>query len=80
MPNGALYAEPSADAARLPALNALGYPIQGGNSPKRVLACSGDWVKVESDDGVVGWWKGLCGEPIADCGRTEPSPDARARR
>lgn len=68
-PNGALYSEPHADALRLPAKNGRGEPIQGGNSPKRVLGCNGDWVKVESHDGVVGWWKGLCGEPIADCDR-----------
>ncbi len=64
---GALYAEPSTDSTRLPAKNSLDYQIQGGNSPKAVLACSGEWVKVESDDGVAGWWKGLCGEPIGDC-------------
>ncbi len=69
LPNGALFSEPSSDAARLPAKNALGDPIQGGNSPKRVLSCNGDWVKVESHDGVMGWWKGLCGQPIADCDR-----------
>jgi hypothetical protein len=67
LPNGALYSEPHTEATRLPARNGRGDPIQGGNSPKRVLACNGDWVKVESHDGVVGWWKGLCGEPIADC-------------
>ncbi len=65
---GALHADPSVDATRLPALNGRGYQIQGGNSPKAVLACSGDWVKVQSDDGVIGWWRGLCGEPIGDCG------------
>lgn len=69
MPSGALYAEPSADAQRLPALNWNNTPIQGGNSPTKVLACLGEWVKVESDNGVVGWWKGLCGQPIADCHR-----------
>lgn len=68
-PNGALYSEPHADALRLPARNGRDEPIQGGNSPRRVLGCDGDWVKVESHDGVVGWWKGLCGEPIADCDR-----------
>jgi hypothetical protein len=67
--NGALFAEPDPGERRLPARNALGDPIQGGNSPRRVLACSGEWVQVESHDGVVGWWKGLCGEPIGDCGR-----------
>jgi hypothetical protein len=69
MPDGSLYSEPRADAARLPAKNALGHEIRGGNSPMKVLGCDGEWVKVESDDGVIGWWKGLCGEPIADCGR-----------
>lgn len=67
MPNGALYSEPDADSKRLPAKNGRGFDIQGGNSPKTVLGCSGEWVKVESHDGVVGWWKGLCGEPIGDC-------------
>ncbi len=69
IPPGAIFREPRADSARLPARNALGDPIQGGNSPKTVLACQADWVKVETHDGVVGWWRGLCGEPIADCGR-----------
>lgn len=68
-PNGALYANPSDDAGSSPAKNALGFPIQGGNSPKKVLACEGNWVKVESHDGVTGWWKGLCGAPISDCDR-----------
>jgi hypothetical protein len=69
LPNGALYSEPNTDAMRLPAKNGRGDPIQGGNSPKKVLGCNGDWVKVESHDDVVGWWKGLCGQPIADCDR-----------
>lgn len=67
MPSGALYAEPREEATRLPAKNAMEYPIQGGNSPKTILACKGPWVKVQSHDDVVGWWKGLCGQPIADC-------------
>jgi hypothetical protein len=67
LPNGALFSEPRAEAVRLPAKNGRGDPIQGGNSPKKVLGCDGDWVKVESHDGVVGWWKGLCGQPIGDC-------------
>jgi hypothetical protein len=69
MLDGALYSRPSVDAERVPAKNALGFPIQGGNSPKTVLACEGEWVKVESHDGMTGWWKGLCGEPISDCER-----------
>ena len=67
MPAGALYGEPDEKAARLPALNGRGDPIQGGNQPNVVLGCQGEWVKVQSYDGVVGWWKGLCGQPIADC-------------
>ena len=66
---GAIFREPRDDSAPLPARNAFGDPIQGGNSPKTVLACQADWVKVETHDGVVGWWRGLCGEPISDCGR-----------
>lgn len=69
LPNGALYKEPHLEAARIPAKNGRGDPIQGGNSPKKVLGCHGDWVKVESHDGVVGWWHGLCGEPVGDCDR-----------
>jgi hypothetical protein len=69
LPNGALFSEPQADATRVAAKNGRGEPIQGGNSPKRVLSCNGDWVQVESHDGVVGWWRGLCGKPIADCDR-----------
>ncbi|MGL4438347.1 MAG: hypothetical protein ACRCUE_03680 [Bosea sp. (in: a-proteobacteria)] len=67
MPDGALYSEPRADATRLPASNSLGQPIRGGNSPKKVIGCNGEWVKATSDDEVIGWWKGLCGEPIGDC-------------
>ena len=69
MPDGALYNEPRADARRLPAQNARGQQIQGGNSPKTVHGCAGEWVKVESHDNVIGWWKGLCGQPIGDCGK-----------
>ncbi len=70
MPDGALYSEPDAQSQRLPAMNLVGgYPIRGGNFANRVLACNGEWVQIESEDGVVGWWKGLCGEPIADCDR-----------
>ena len=67
MPSGALYEAPDAGSKRRPALNARGYPIQGGNQPKKIIGCRGDWVEVESDDNVRGWWRGLCGEPIGDC-------------
>lgn len=69
MPSGALYSAPQADAPRLPAKNALGHAIQGGNSPRKVLGCAGAWVKVESHDGVIGWWKGLCGQSVGDYGK-----------
>ncbi|HRJ70194.1 MAG TPA: hypothetical protein PK812_11360 [Beijerinckiaceae bacterium] len=67
MPLGALYAEPREDAPLLPAKNAMEGPLSGGNQPKRILACSGEWVQVESPDGVIGWWRGLCGAPVSDC-------------
>ena len=69
MPMGALWEQPDENAKRLAAKNSGDAPIQGGNQPKKILGCAGEWVKVESPDGVTGWWIGLCGEPIGDCGK-----------
>jgi hypothetical protein len=68
-PETGLYKEPDEKAERLPAKNALGDPLRGGNSPKRLITCQGEWAKVESHDGVIGWWQGYCGQPYSDCDR-----------
>lgn len=67
LPSGALYAEPRPDAARLSAKNALGAEVGADGGPKKVLACEGDWVKVESHDGVTGWWNSLCSQQVTNC-------------
>jgi hypothetical protein len=67
LPAGALYSEPRADASRTPAKNALGAEVGADGGPKRVLACDGDWVKVESHDGVTGWWNSLCSQQVTNC-------------
>ena len=67
LPTGALYAEPNADSARLPAMGKLGGPISVDGGPRRVLACQGDWVKVESHNGVTGWWNSLCSSQVTNC-------------
>ncbi len=66
-PDGALYAEPREDAQRLPAKTKLGAPIGADGGPKKVLACIGNWVKVESFDGVTGWWRTLCSTQVTNC-------------
>lgn len=67
LPAGALFAEPHEQATRLPARTKLGAPISADGGPKKVLACQGEWVKVESYDGVVGWWKTLCASQVTNC-------------
>ena len=68
LPNkGALYAEPRDGARLLPAKNKLGAPIGADGGPKKVLACVGNWVKVESFDGVTGWYRTLCSNQVSNC-------------
>jgi len=66
-PEGALYAEPREDGQRFPARTRGGAPIGADGGPKKVLACLGDWVKVESFDGVTGWWRTLCSTQVTNC-------------
>lgn len=66
-PDGALYAEPREDAQKLPAKTKLGAPIGADGSPKKVLACNGNWVQVESFDGVTGWYRTLCSTQVTNC-------------
>jgi hypothetical protein len=64
---GGLFAKPSARAPWRPAREKDGSPIQVGGFPKRILACSGSWAEVESQDGVRGWWLGLCSNQVTHC-------------
>ena len=67
LPLGGLFEEPRADAKQRPAVNALGAPFGPDGGPKKVLACTGKWVNVESHDGVTGWWNTLCSNQVTNC-------------
>ncbi|MCB1500663.1 MAG: SH3 domain-containing protein [Bauldia sp.] len=67
VPIGGLYQAPSVDSAWTPAHDAYGSAISADGGPKRILACSGFWALVESDDGVVGWWRRLCSNQVTTC-------------
>jgi hypothetical protein len=57
-----LFQAPHTDAKWMPA-DADG----GGQGPKRILACSGLWALVESQDKVIGWWRALCSNQVTNC-------------
>ena len=42
-------------------------PLDTDGGPKRLLACSGHWGLVESQDGVRGWWRSLCSNQVTNC-------------
>jgi hypothetical protein len=65
-PDG-LFQAPHADALWMPATDDIEYPLETGGHPKRLFACSGYWALVESGDGVVGWWRGLCSNQVTNC-------------
>ena len=64
---GGLFQAPFVDAKWMPAQRELGGPIDTDGGPKRILACSGLWGLVESQDGVRGWWRGLCSNQVTNC-------------
>ncbi|MDE5440654.1 SH3 domain-containing protein [Bradyrhizobium sp. CSA207] len=64
---GGLFQAPFVDARWMPAQRELGDPIDTDGGPKRLLACSGFWSLVESQDGVRGWWRGLCSNQVTNC-------------
>ncbi|TYO63934.1 SH3 domain-containing protein [Bradyrhizobium hipponense] len=64
---GGLFQAPFVDARWMPAQRELGGPIDTDGGPKRLLACSGFWGLVESQDGVRGWWRGLCSNQVTNC-------------
>jgi hypothetical protein len=67
IPLGGLYQAPSVDAAWAPAHDAFGGTISADGGPKRIFACSGFWALVETEDGVVGWWRRLCSNQVTNC-------------
>ena len=64
---GGLFQAPFADAKWTQAQRKLGGPLDTDGGPKRLLACSGYWGLVESEDGVRGWWRGLCSNQVTNC-------------
>jgi hypothetical protein len=64
---GGLFQAPFVDARWMPAQRELGGAIDTDGGPKRLLACSGLWGLVESQDGVRGWWRGLCSNQVTNC-------------
>ena len=72
---GGLFQAPFTDAKWTPAQRKLGGPLDTDGGPKRILACSGYWGLVESEDGVRGWWRGLCSNQVTNCSQ---SPRHRA--
>ena len=67
VPVGGLYQAPSVASAWTPAHDAFGSPISADGGPARILACSGFWALVTSDDGVTGWWRRLCSNQVTNC-------------
>lgn len=64
---GGLFQAPHVHARWTPAKNGFREAISVGDSPKRILACSGLWGLVESHDGVTGWWRSLCANQVTNC-------------
>jgi len=64
---GGLFQAPFTDAKWTPAQRQLGGPLDTDGGPKRLFACSGYWGLVESQDGVRGWWRGLCSNQVTNC-------------
>ena len=56
---GGLFQAPFVDAKWKQAARKLGGTLDTDGGPKRILACSGHWGLVESEDGVRGWWRSL---------------------
>ena len=64
---GGLFQAPFIDAKWTPAKRKLGGALDTDGGPKRILACSGYWGLVESEDGVRGWWRSLCSNQVTNC-------------
>lgn len=64
---GGLFQAPFADAQWMPAQRKLGGTLDTDGGPKRLLACSGHWGLVESEDGVRGWWRAMCSDQVTNC-------------
>ena len=64
---GGLFQAPFTDAKWTQAARKLGGPLDTDGGPKRILACSGHWGLVESEDGVHGWWRSLCSNQVTNC-------------
>lgn len=64
---GGLFQAPFADAKWTPAQRKLGGTLDTDGGPKHLLACSGHWGLVESEDGVRGWWRALCSNQVTNC-------------
>ena len=64
---GGLFQAPFTDAKWTQAARKLGGPLDTDGGPKRILACSGYWGLVESEDGVRGWWRSLCSNQVTNC-------------
>lgn len=64
---GGLFQAPHFDAKWTQAQRKLGGTLDTDGGPKRVLACSGHWGLVESEDGVRGWWRALCSNQVTNC-------------
>jgi hypothetical protein len=64
---GGLFQAPFTDARWMPAQRELGGPLDADGGPKRLLACSGTWGLVDSDDNVRGWWRALCSNQVTNC-------------
>jgi hypothetical protein len=64
---GGLFQAPFVDAGWTPAQRKLGGPLDTDGGPRRLLACSGHWGLVESEDGVRGWWRALCSNQVTNC-------------
>ena len=64
---GGLFQAPFVDAKWTQAQRKLGGPLDTDGGPKRLFACSGYWGLVESEDGVRGWWRGLCSNQVTNC-------------
>jgi hypothetical protein len=65
--SGGLFQAPHVDAKWTPAQRKLGGPLDADGGPKRIHACSGFWALVESEDGVIGWWRRLCSSQVTTC-------------
>lgn len=68
LPPGRLYSAPNDNAAAHRAKAKDGDDgVAIGDSPKAILACSGEWAQVETAAGERGWVKALCSNQVTNC-------------